>query len=256
VAFLVHRCNGFDIGKGGAEYALTQLLLAVALLLTGPGLLLAVVLASCPADGNSEPRIRLFDERPMTRTESGTFSFFGYAHGGTWAAQVLLSDRCSAVAAIAGSRLRITLASPKSRILVPPFGHEDVRRFDVTMDNALGVCSIQCIGDLDADFQESLQFQRLTCDCILQGLAIEELHSDEGAAFVFANFTNGANVRMVQSRSGTRFPSKTFQCLRTTGQPLRQKLQGGEAAQCGVLGLVDDPHPPPSSLRLVLSAVF
>jgi hypothetical protein len=48
---------------------------------------------------------------------------------------------------------------------------------------------------------------------------------------------------MVQSRSGTRFPSKTFQCLRTTGQPLRQKLQGGEAAQCGVLGLVDDPIP-------------
>jgi len=29
--------NGFDIGKGGAEYALTQLLLAVAFLLTGPG---------------------------------------------------------------------------------------------------------------------------------------------------------------------------------------------------------------------------
>jgi hypothetical protein len=70
--------------------------------------------------GNSEPRIRLFDERPMTRTESGAFSFFGYAHGGTWADQVLLSDRCSAVAAIAGSCLRITLASPKSRIFACP----------------------------------------------------------------------------------------------------------------------------------------
>jgi len=35
--FLVHLPNGFDIGKGGAEYALTQLLLAVAFLLTGPG---------------------------------------------------------------------------------------------------------------------------------------------------------------------------------------------------------------------------
>ena len=90
--------NGFDIGKGGAESALTQLLLAVAVLLTRTGLLLAVVLASCTADGNSEPRIRLFDERPMIRTESTTFSFFGYAHGGTWAGQVLLSDRCSAVA--------------------------------------------------------------------------------------------------------------------------------------------------------------
>jgi putative oxidoreductase len=35
--FLVHLPNGFDIGKGGIEYALTQLLIAVALLLTGPG---------------------------------------------------------------------------------------------------------------------------------------------------------------------------------------------------------------------------
>ena len=35
--FLVHLPHGFDIGKGGVEYALTQLFIAVALLLTGPG---------------------------------------------------------------------------------------------------------------------------------------------------------------------------------------------------------------------------
>ncbi|PYX09760.1 MAG: DoxX family protein [Acidobacteria bacterium] len=35
--FLVHLPNGFDIGKGGFEYALTQLLVALALILTGPG---------------------------------------------------------------------------------------------------------------------------------------------------------------------------------------------------------------------------
>jgi putative oxidoreductase len=35
--FLVHLPNGFDIGKGGFEYALTQLLVAFALILTGPG---------------------------------------------------------------------------------------------------------------------------------------------------------------------------------------------------------------------------
>jgi putative oxidoreductase len=35
--FLVHMPHGFDIGKGGFEYALTQLLIAVALLLTGAG---------------------------------------------------------------------------------------------------------------------------------------------------------------------------------------------------------------------------
>jgi putative oxidoreductase len=35
--FLVHLPHGFDIGKGGLEYALTQLLIACAVLLTGPG---------------------------------------------------------------------------------------------------------------------------------------------------------------------------------------------------------------------------
>lgn len=35
--FMVHWKHGFDVSKGGVEYALTQLLIAVALLLTGAG---------------------------------------------------------------------------------------------------------------------------------------------------------------------------------------------------------------------------
>jgi putative oxidoreductase len=35
--YLVHLPHGFDIGKGGMEFALTVLLVALALLITGPG---------------------------------------------------------------------------------------------------------------------------------------------------------------------------------------------------------------------------
>lgn len=35
--FLVHLPHGFDVNNGGMEYALTQLLVALALLWTGPG---------------------------------------------------------------------------------------------------------------------------------------------------------------------------------------------------------------------------
>jgi putative oxidoreductase len=35
--FLVHLPRGFDISKGGAEYALTELLIAIALLIIGSG---------------------------------------------------------------------------------------------------------------------------------------------------------------------------------------------------------------------------
>jgi len=35
--FLVHLPHGFDVGKGGAEYVFTQLLIAIALFITGGG---------------------------------------------------------------------------------------------------------------------------------------------------------------------------------------------------------------------------
>ncbi|MEQ1354588.1 MAG: DoxX family protein [Candidatus Acidiferrum sp.] len=35
--FMVHLPHGFDIAKGGIEYVLTQSLVALALILTGPG---------------------------------------------------------------------------------------------------------------------------------------------------------------------------------------------------------------------------
>ena len=35
--FLVHAPHGYDIGKGGAEYAVTELLLSIGLLFAGPG---------------------------------------------------------------------------------------------------------------------------------------------------------------------------------------------------------------------------
>jgi len=34
---LVHLPHGFDVSSGGVEYTLTQLILAIALFLTGPG---------------------------------------------------------------------------------------------------------------------------------------------------------------------------------------------------------------------------
>ncbi len=34
---MVHLSNGFDIGRGGMEYALTQLLIAIAILVAGAG---------------------------------------------------------------------------------------------------------------------------------------------------------------------------------------------------------------------------
>ncbi len=46
--FLVHWPHGFDLGKNGYEYALTQLIIALALLLTGAGAFSLAALLPAP----------------------------------------------------------------------------------------------------------------------------------------------------------------------------------------------------------------
>src|SRR5262249_30589802 len=53
---------------------------------------------------------------------------------------------------------------------------------------------------------------------------------------------------MVQSGGGARFALKTLQSLAVLGKMFRQKLQGDEAAELGVLGLINHPHPAATQL--------
>ena len=77
---------------------------------------------------------------------------------------------------------------------------------------------------------------------MLQGDAIEKLHGDEGPLAVLADFVDGANVGVVESGGGARFAAKAFESLRVAGQIIREELEGDEAAQFGVLSLVDHAH--------------
>jgi hypothetical protein len=58
---------------------------------------------------------------------------------------------------------------------------------------------------------------RLTADAMLQRLALKKLHDDKGLAFMLADFMSRADVRMVQSRSGTSFAAKAFEWLQIMG---------------------------------------
>src|SRR5215472_10426329 len=53
---------------------------------------------------------------------------------------------------------------------------------------------------------------------------------------------------MVQGRSSTRLPAKTFHCMRVLGQAFRQEFQGDEAAKLRILGLVHHTHPATAKL--------
>jgi len=89
-----------------------------------------------------------------------------------------------------------------------------------------------------------IRLHRAALDTVLQGLAFQVLHDDEGLSFMLTNVVDGADVGMVQCRRCSGFPLEPLQCLLVLGVFLRQKLQGHIATQAGVLSPVHHTHAP------------
>jgi hypothetical protein len=71
---------------------------------------------------------------------------------------------------------------------------------------------------------------------------------------VFINIVNGADMGMIQGRSGPGFPLESLDSLVVMGQLFGQELQGDDASEFGVFGFIDDPHP--SSTHQLVNLVF
>jgi hypothetical protein len=59
---------------------------------------------------------------------------------------------------------------------------------------------------------------------------------------VFADFMDGADVRVIQGRSSLRFALEAAQSLRVWRKTVGQELQGNEAVELGVLRFIDHTH--------------
>ena len=101
---------------------------------------------------------------------------------------------------------------------------------------------VERVGDLGAECEQHGNFQRLVGDALVEGLADQVLHHDERLAVVAADFVNGADIGMVQSRGSARLAAQAGQCGRVSGDFVGQELQSHKAAQGGVFGLVDNAH--------------
>ena len=76
-----------------------------------------------------------------------------------------------------------------------------------------------------------------------QSLAFQQLHGDEVLAGHFSDLVHGADIGMIQGRSGPRLPTKAIQNLRILGQLIWKEFEGHVASQANVLRLVDYSHP-------------
>src|SRR5215471_21180614 len=96
---------------------------------------------------------------------------------------------------------------------VTPLGDKDIRGLDVAMHDAFAVCRIERVGNLNSERQDVFRLQWTASDAVLQRHAIQELHNHEGTAIFLANVMDGADIRMIERRGGTRLPPKALQCL-------------------------------------------
>src|SRR5205814_8144661 len=102
--------------------------------------------------------------------------------------------------------------------------------------------------------QQATGIEWTALDLVLQSKAVEELHRDKGAALLFADIVDGADVGMIERRRGARFAAEALEHLRIAGEIVGQELQRDKAAEAAVLGLVDQTHT--ASAQFVHEAVM
>src|SRR5271157_2299873 len=83
---------------------------------------------------------------------------------------------------------------------------------------------------------------------LLQRLAFQIFHDDEGPTFVFIDLINRADVGMIERRGGAGLALEAAQRLAVFSQLFRQKLEGDQPLQLAILGLIDDTHAPATDL--------
>jgi hypothetical protein len=104
------------------------------------------------------------------------------------------------------------------------------------------VCGLEGVRDLGAEIEDRVELERAGAQPLLQGLAPEELHRDEGPALVLVHVEDRADVGVLERRSRLGFPLEPLECLRVARQLVREELQGDSAPELEILGLVDDAH--------------
>ncbi len=111
------------------------------------------------------------------------------------------------------------------------------------MNDPFCVSGIERVRNRDGQRKNQLGFHRSPSDAMLQRHAVQKLHGDERFAVLFPNVINRADVWVVQCGRGLSLALKAGECLRFTGNLLRQELESDETMQPRVLSLIDNTHP-------------
>ena len=98
------------------------------------------------------------------------------------------------------------------------------------MYEALRVRSLQRIGNLSRDFQQTVYAQRIGVDVVFQRATFEQLHHDEGLSLVLADVMHSADIRVIESRCGTRLAPEAFESAGISQQRSWKKFESHQAS--------------------------
>ena len=92
--------------------------------------------------------------------------------------------------------------------------HDDIRRLDVAVHDALFVSGLQSIGELHTELENVWDSQRSRVELLLERDAFDVLHRDERSAVDFADFVDLADIRMIESGYRLGFRQEALARLR------------------------------------------
>ena len=120
--------------------------------------------------------------------------------------------------------------------------HHDVGGLQVPVYDAGSVRGGQGVGHLRGDAQRFGEPHAFARDQFVEGLAIHQLHDDEGLPVLLADFVDGDDVGMVQRGSRFSFLDEAGAAVGIAAARFGQQLDGDETIQALVAGLVDLSH--------------
>ena len=121
-------------------------------------------------------------------------------------------------------------------------GDENVGGLNVAVDYAGAMSGVERVGDFDADFEKAIEFERAAGDDVLECRAVEKFHGDEGAAVIFTDVVDGADIRVIERGGGAGFTLEPIERLGIVSEIVGKKFESDEAAEASVFSFVDDAH--------------
>src|SRR5271166_4275487 len=111
------------------------------------------------------------------------------------------------------------------------------------MDDALLMRRVESVGDLNRDVEQAVGREGSPFrDTVAQRFPFQQWHHQKRLARMLSEFMDRADIGMIQSGGGARFPFKSLHRLGIVSKLFGKKLDSNAAAQPEIFRLVNHAH--------------